>query len=259
MDTTKQNVDWSKHPEVATDRLVLYVRKALPAPTMNSLKPLMLIEALSIPHSIHLIHSLQEETWLHSVNPFKLLPAMEDVDLYTTGDGTTQRRLNIFDSSACLLYLADKYDTDRTWLGRGLTERTIVMSWVVAYAAGLGATGEWWLKMRKPPANPDGLERMIDAIKVEYDVLEKRLSEPGQRFVALHDRASIADLAYMPLANEKVAAAGGIDIAMWPRLKEWSERVAAIPAVRKAIWRNERLGLTREEIVAQGLAVGDEE
>ncbi|KAK4153859.1 glutathione S-transferase tcpG [Chaetomidium leptoderma] len=259
MDNTKQNVDWSKHPEVATDRLVLYVRKALPAPTMNSLKPLMLIEALSIPHSIHLIQSLQEETWLHDVNPFKLLPAMEDVELCNTGDGTTQRRLNVFDSSACLLYMADKYDTDRTWLGRGLAERTVVMSWTVAYAAGLGATGEWWLKMRKPPANPDALARILDSIRVEYDVLEKRLGEPGQRFVALPDRATVADLAFMPLANAKIAAAGGIDISQWPRLKDWSERIAAIPAVEKAIWRNERLGLSRDEIVAQGLPLGDDE
>ncbi|KAK4176248.1 hypothetical protein QBC36DRAFT_378672 [Triangularia setosa] len=259
MSNTNQNVNWSKHPEVATDKLVLYVRKALPAPTMNSLKPLMLIEALSIPHSIHLIQSLQEETWLHSVNPFKLLPAMEDAELYTTGDGITQRRLNIFDSSACLLFLADKYDADRAWLGRGLTERTIVMSWVVAYAAGLGATGEWWLKMRKPPVNADALVRLIDAIKVEYDVLEKRLSEPGQRFIALPNRATIADLSFMPLANAKVAAGGGIDIAQWPRLKDWSERIAAIPAVARAIWRNERLGLSREEIVAQGLAAEDDE
>ncbi|KAG6066169.1 hypothetical protein E4U32_006432 [Claviceps aff. humidiphila group G2b] len=243
--------DFTKHPEVAQDRLVLYVRKAIPAPTANSLKPLMILEALEIPYSIHLITSLSQETWYHEINPYKQLPALEDVDLLETSGGN-KRRLNVFDSSAMLIYLCDKYDKDGLFIGRNAVERAQVTSWLIAYAAGLGATGEWWLKMRHDENLKPALTVIENAIRREYDILEKRLGEPGQRWIALADRPTVADFAIQPLANPRVARNAAIDFEAWPRTKAWSEAVDRLAYIERATRLNNKLGMTEEEIELHG-------
>jgi glutathione S-transferase len=99
-------------------------------------KPLILIEALSIPHRIHIINSTKNETWFHDINPYKMVPAMEDRVESNNNSGTTL--VNVFDSSACLQYIANKYDKDGLYGGRNLWEKTMVTNWLMAYTAGLG-------------------------------------------------------------------------------------------------------------------------
>ncbi|KID73839.1 Glutathione S-transferase tcpG [Metarhizium brunneum] len=243
--------DNSRHPDVPQDKLVLYVRKAIPAPTANSLKPLMILEALKIPYSIHLIKSLPDELWYHEINPYKQLPAMEDVDVFEAGNGE-KRRLNVFDSTSMLIYLCEKYDKDGLYIGKTAIERAQVMNWLIAYAAGLGATGEWWLKLRNDPQLAPALQVIEAAIKREYDILEKRLSEPGQKWVALADRPTLADFAIQPLANPRVAKNAKIDFDNWPKTKAWSEAVDKLPYIEKAMFENNRLGMTEEEIRVHG-------
>ena len=145
----------------------------------------MMIEALSIPHEIHLITSTRTQHWFHDVNPYKMVPALEDVEGYQNSDGKRQR-LNVFDSSACLVYLAEKHDKDGLYMGRTRHERAVVMSWLMSYTAGLGATGKWWLllKMPRPGDLADALQVFVNSIKSEYGLLERRLVRPGQLFVA---------------------------------------------------------------------------
>ncbi|KAF2869629.1 glutathione S-transferase [Massariosphaeria phaeospora] len=233
-------------PSASSGELTLYVKKASPTSTANSIKPLILIEALSIPHRIHIIGSTKNETWFHDVNPYKMVPAMEDFALRYKND--TKELLNVFDSSACLQYLVDRYDRDGIYGGKGLWEKTLVTNWLMAYTAGLGATGKWWLmlKMPRPQAIGDALEVFVASIRSEYTVLEKRLSEPGQTFVALPDRPTIADFAILPLANADVAATADINFDEWPKLQDWSKRVYALPYVSQAKARIESFGLTPE-------------
>ena len=215
----------------------------------------MLIEALKMPHEIHIIKSTSNETWFHDVNPYKMVPAIEDVEVYETVSGKTQR-MNVFESSAALYYLAEKYDTEGIYKGRDLCERTIIMNWLMSYTAGLGATGKWWLllKIPRPIAIADALQVFVNSIKSEYNFLEKRLSEPGQTYVAIADRPTIADFAIYPLANEGVAATADIDFNEWPNLKKWSERVSSLPPVAKALYRVARFGLSEEELKEKNLA-----
>ncbi|KKK22374.1 hypothetical protein ARAM_005557 [Aspergillus rambellii] len=240
--------DLSIRPAVPEDKLVLYVKKASPTSTANSVKPLMLIEALEIPHAIHIINSTSKETWFHAVNPYKMVPAMEDFEIYERNG--KPRRLNVFDSSACLTYLAERYDKDGLYGGKDLCERTIIMNWLMSYTAGLGATGKIWLlmKMPKPVDIGESLSVLVRYIRTEYSFLEARLNEPDQQYVALPDRPTIADFAILPLANETVAASADIDFNEWPKLKEWSERVSVFPPVARALHRIARFGLSEDEI-----------
>lgn len=207
----------------------------------------MIMEALQIPYSIHLIKSLPDETWYHEINPYKQLPAIEDVDVFVTSSGE-EKRINVFDSTAIFLHLCYKYDKDGLYIGKDAAERAQVMNWLIAYTAGLGATGEWWLKLRNDKALAPALVVIETAIKREYDILEKRLSEPGQKWVALADRPTLADLAIQPLANPRVAKNANIDFDKWPKTKAWSQAVDALPFVEKAMFANNRLGMTEEEI-----------
>jgi glutathione S-transferase len=208
----------------------------------------MLIEALEIPHKIHIITSTSSETWFHAVNPNKMVPAMEDVETYEV-NGKSQR-LNIFDSSACLTYLAEKYDKDGIYRGKTLCERTIVMNWLMSYTAGLGATGKIWLLMKapKPVDIGESLSVLLKYIRTEYNFLETRLNEAGQEFVALPGRPTIADFAILPLANESIATSAELDFNEWPKLKAWSEKVSMLPPVAKALQRISRFGLSEEEL-----------
>ena len=71
-------------------------------------------------------------------------------------------------------------------------------------------------------------------IEEQYWILERRLCEPGQNYIALPDRPTIADFANLPFANEKIAASAHLDFSGWPKLKAWSEGMFARPAVARA-------------------------
>ncbi|OAA63435.1 glutathione S-transferase [Niveomyces insectorum RCEF 264] len=247
---SSEEEDLTVRPAIPDDKLVLYVKKASPTSTANSVKPLMLIEALNIPYTTHIIKSTSKETWFHAVNPYKMVPALEDP--YTDEVTGERKRHCVFDSSACLTYLAEKYDKDGVYGGKNLEERTVIMNWLMSYTAGLGATGKIWLLMKMPKDVDIGqsLTVLLRYIKSEYNFLETRLSEPGQEYVALADRATIADLAILPLANETIATSANLDFNEWPNLKKWSERISKLPPVARALHKIARFGLSEEELAA---------
>jgi len=92
----------------------------------------MLLEALSIPYAIHVVSSPKSTAWFHALSPQKLVPAMEDVEVR---DG---KRLSVWESSACLSFLVDKYDEAGEYGGRDLWERTQVRNWLALHTAALG-------------------------------------------------------------------------------------------------------------------------
>lgn len=231
---------------MCTARLTRFT--ASPTSTANSVKPLMMIEALNIPHHIHIINSTSNETWFHAVNPYKMVPALEDT--VVDPDTGAPKRVRVFDSSACLAYLADRYDKSGLYGGRDICERTEINNWLFSYTAGLGATGKTWLLMKMPKDVDIGesLSVLLRYIRSEYDFLEARLREPGQDFIAVADRPTVADFAILPLANDTIAKSADLDFNAWPHLKAWSERVAALEPVAAAMHRIARFGLSEEEL-----------
>lgn len=194
---------------------------------------------MGIPYQPRVVEKPRDNEWLRELNPYILLPTAEDKATHVNSDGVAQR-IPLFDSTAMMLYLADKYDPKGAFRGRTEAERASVLCWLVSYASGLGATGELWLKLQN---NPKGvftptIERLVEMIHKEYDILERRLSEPGQRFIGLADRPSVADLAIHASANGFVTGTAGIDFSKWPRLKAWSETISELPYTRKATFVN---------------------
>lgn len=65
--------------------------------------------------------------------------------------------------------------------------------------------------------------------------MEKRLSLPGQDYVALKDRPTLADLSYFPFAMPWMFRFLGVDVKDWPNIQAWGERMLARPAVKKIL------------------------
>ncbi|KXJ85038.1 hypothetical protein Micbo1qcDRAFT_169706 [Microdochium bolleyi] len=237
-------------PEFDKDKVVVYclgfVDGRLP---LNQLKTLVACEALGISYHAYEVNKERDDVWLRTINPYTLMPSVEDTKTYVTSDGET-RRIPLFDSTAIMVYLGENYDPEGLFRGRDAAERASVLCWLVSYASGLCSTGELWLKLLNPQGvHTATLERLVGLIHKEYDVLERRLSEPGQRFIGLADRPSIADLAIHPSANGFVTGLAGIDFTKWPRLKAWSETMSEFPYSRKATFFN-NTNFCSEEYVA---------
>ena len=90
----------------------------------------MLIECLQIPHHIEVV-SCQTDLWFAHINPLKMVPAFEDAE------ATDGSRATVFESSACLRYIADKYDKEGTFSGKSDWEKAQVSSWLAMHNAAL--------------------------------------------------------------------------------------------------------------------------
>lgn len=75
---------------------------------------------------------------------------------------------------------------------------------------------------------------MLSDLKRQYGILNQRLSAPGQKWLGVPDRPSIADLSVYPFADKTTLDRMELDVAQWPALKDWRERVAKLPYVEKA-------------------------
>ena len=76
----------------------------------------------------------------------------------------------------------------------------------------------------------------------QWNILEKRLSLPGQQFIALKDRPSIADISYFPFAMPWMFKFFGVDIKDWPHIAAWAERMSARPAVKAVLEKGPTYG-----------------
>ncbi|SMQ47120.1 unnamed protein product [Zymoseptoria tritici ST99CH_3D7] len=187
-------------------RLVLYVITADQTSYINYIKPIILAEELKVDYTMSIIDTKTE--WAYRIHPERMVPALRDYDLAT---GQVAR---VFESTACLYYLAEKFDTDGTWTGRGPAERAQVHSWMALQTAGLG---------------------FREATMKQWDLLDARLSQPEHLYIALPGRPTLADVAFLPFAMPAIFEIFGVDISRWPKIAAWSTRMMERPAVKKVL------------------------
>lgn len=72
------------------------------------------------------------DEWYYSVHPERYVPALKDKD------PDTGQTLFVFEGTACLQYLAERWDTAGDWAGRTAFERASVLSWTAYQTAGIG-------------------------------------------------------------------------------------------------------------------------
>lgn len=163
------------------------------------------------------------------ISPNNKVPAIVD------HDGPGGRPLSLFESGAILIYLAEKAER---YLPFEPAKRWDVMQWLFWQVGGYGPMlGQAHHFLAYAPMRPDGpvvlpyaQERYRNEAARLYRVLERKLQD--HEYVAA-DEYSIADMAIFPWC--RLHDRQQQDLADFPNVSRWFERIAARPAVARDI------------------------
>ena len=189
--------------------------------TPNPMKVALLLEELGLSYEVVPIDTFkgqQHGAEYRAINPNGKAPAIED-------DG-----VRVFDSSAILLYLAEKHGA---LLGEA-GDRGELLSWLFWIASGLGPFSGQWVHFQTAGAS-DGGEYAKRRYKFEahrhYRVLEEHLAS---REYMVGDGYTIADISGWGWVDRHVRVLGEGGIDGYPNVKRWYDRVNDRPAVERA-------------------------
>jgi glutathione S-transferase len=141
------------------------------------------------------------------LNPFGQVPLLQDGDVI------------VRDSNAILLYLAEKYDTDHTYLPTDPVARAHVYEWL-ATAAGPLYLGPARARVIKAFGREGDYDLARSTSEALLAVMDDHLSSSSW---LVGDGPTLADVAcysYVAVADE-----GGIDLDERPHIRAWLERV----------------------------------
>jgi len=193
--------------------------------TPNGHKITIALEEMGLPYQILPVNILENDQFqpdFLAISPNNKIPAIVDQD------GPEHRSISIFESGAILQYLGRKtglfYPTDEI-------KRIQVEQWLMWQMGGLGPMlGQNHHFSRFAPERiPYATERYVNETKRLYGVLDKQLV--GQDYVT--GEYSIADMAIFPWLLRYEWQ--GIDLADYPEVSRYIERMQARPAVQKAL------------------------
>ena len=201
--------------------------------TPNGVKvTVMLEELLALGHSgaeydawmINISDGLQFSSGFVEVNPNSKIPALVD----------TQSGVNVFESGAILLYLAEKFDA---FLPTETKERAETMNWLFwlhGSAPYLGG-GFGHFYAYAPEKYEYSINRFSMEAKRQLDVLDRNLAE--RQYLA-GNNYSIADIATAPWYGALVqgllySAAEFLDVSSYKNVTRWADEIYARPAFQR--------------------------
>jgi len=210
-------------------------------PTGNGLKVGILLEELGQEYRllpINIRTGEQKLPWFQAISANGRIPAIVD-HAPTAGDP-----LSLFESGAILSYLADK--AGHFLPPQGTAERQRVQEWlfwqvghVTPYLSQLQVFRE-----KAPEPIPFALDLLGAEAARLYGVLEKRLGEVP--YVA--GEYSIADMAIFPWIQP---LRQGQDLAHYPNIHAWRERIKARPAVQRAYEKGREVAAGERSLALQ--------
>ena len=200
------------------------------AATPNGRKITIALEELGVPYNLIPISISRGDQFTPeflAISPNNKIPAIVDPE------GPDGQPISIFESGAILRYLAEKFGA---LYGTSWRERVQIDEWLFWQVGGfgpiLGQTNHF--NVYAPEKVPYAIKRFIDESHRLYRVLNTQLEKmagEGKDFVA--GDFSIADCAIYDWSNGYLRHA--IDMSEFPYLEAWRARVAARPAVAKAL------------------------
>lgn len=194
-------------------------------PTPNGHKITLFLEEAQIPYQIHRVDIGKGEQFTPEflkISPNNRMPAIvDDAPL----DGSAP--ISVFESGAILLYLAEK---SGQFLPSDVRARQVALEWLFWQMGGFGPMlgQNHHFSQYAPEKIPYAIDRYQKESKRLYGVLNKQLE--GRDFIA--GEYSIADMACYPwtLYFERQS----VDLAEFPNIKAWQERIKARPATERA-------------------------
>ena len=201
--------------------------------TPNGVKvTVMLEELLALGHTgaeydawmINISNGLQFSNGFVEVNPNSKIPALVD----------TQLGVNVFESGAILLYLAEKFDAFLSTEIKVRTETMNWMFWLHGSAPYLGG-GFGHFYAYAPEKFEYSINRFSMEAKRQLDVLDRNLSE--RQYLA-GDHYSIADIATAPWYGALVKgllydAAEFLEVSSYKNVIRWADEVYTRPAFQR--------------------------
>ncbi|MBV6816843.1 GSH-dependent disulfide bond oxidoreductase [Rahnella sp. PD12R] len=196
------------------------------APTPNGHKISLFLEESGLQYRLHRIDISAGDQFkpeFLAISPNNKIPAI--VDSQPVDGGAP---VSVFESGAILQYLAEKTGK---FLSKELRERTSTLEWLYWQVAGFGPMlgQNHHFTHYAPQPVPYAIERFLQETRRLYGVLNRQLEKNA--YIA-GDHYSIADIATYPwvVAHERQR----IDLAEYPAVRNWFERVKARPATQKA-------------------------
>jgi GSH-dependent disulfide-bond oxidoreductase len=183
-------------------------------PTPNGWKLSLMLEECALPYRLIPVNIGKGEQFTPEflgISPNNRMPAIVDHDPVGGGAPVT-----IFESGACLLYLAEKTGQ---FMPTDLRERFAVMQWLMWQMGGLGpmAGQNGHFLLYAPEKIPYAMERYAKEVDRLYGVLDSQLNRTAA-FVA-GASYSIADMAIFPWVRTHKAQQ--VDLAKFPHVQRW--------------------------------------
>lgn len=196
------------------------------APTPNGHKITLFLEEAEIPYRLHRINISAGDQFkpeFLAISPNNKIPAI--VDHQPVDNGAP---ISVFESGAILQYLAEKTGK---FLSPELRERTLTLEWLFWQMAGFGPMlgQNHHFNHYAPQPVPYAIERYQQETKRLYGVLNSQLEKNAY---TAGENYSIADIAIYPwvVSHQRQR----IDLADYPAVRNWFERIKQRPATQKA-------------------------
>ena len=194
-------------------------------PTPNGHKVTIFLEEAGLAYNLHSVDIGKGDQFkpeFLAIAPNNRIPAIVD------HDGPQGQPMPLFESGAILLYLA--YKTGK-FLPTDVTQQFQVIQWLMFQMGGIGpmlGQAHHFLRAAPEPV-PYAIERYTTEARRLYKVLDQQLQ--GQHYIA--GDYSIADIATYPwIARHEWHK---VDLADFPAVQQWFERVGARPAVQRGM------------------------
>lgn len=200
------------------------------AATPNGRKITIMLEELGVPYTLHWIaigRGDQFKPEFLAISPNNKIPAIVDPE------GPGGEPISIFESGAILKYLALKFDRFYPADARAQVRVDEWLFWQVGgFGPMLGQNNHF--SVYAPEKIPYAIKRYADETHRLFRVLDGQLE---RQFAAGHEYVagdySIADIAIFDWSNSYLRYE--IDPASFPHFTTWRERLAARPAVQRAL------------------------
>ena len=197
-------------------------------PTPNGWKLSIMLEECGLPYRlvpVNIGKSEQFKPEFLAISPNNRMPAI--MDHAPTGGGAP---VSVFESGACLMYLAEKTGQ---FLPRDLRGRYKVTEWLMWQMGGLGpmAGQNGHFLLYAPEKIPYAIERYSKEADRLYGVLNAQLGRTGA-FVAGAEY-SIADMAIFPWI--RTWKAQRMDLPKFPHITRWYDAMFQRPAVKRGL------------------------
>lgn len=197
-------------------------------PTPNPAKIALFLEETGLPYEVIPVDTSKGEQHtaaFRAINPNGKVPAIVDTD------GSGGKEVRVFDSTAILLYLAEKTGQ----LLGSPEDRPELLSWLLFIASGLGPFSGQAVHFQT--AAPEGLEYAVNRYRREaarhYQVLNDHLEN---RATIVGDTYTIADISAWGWLDRASRVFKGSDdpLGPYPNLKRFFQTIDARPAVARA-------------------------